>query len=454
MNGEVKASGISVNAASAALGSTAVLGMPPVEKVVVAIHGVGDQLRSSTIRYVARRFGDREKPPLPVMPLGFFSVGVGDKVQISRLDVAPNHALAKIGFAEVFWADIPRGMVKAGDTLEETKAWASTIVSRVRAAYMKQFADAQDRRMSDVDFELCAGVVEELVEAVAVLESLLFVFAKMGIFKFDLAPLLRDYVDDVQVVAEFGHYRDQIVGRFSDAMTQILEVFKTPAKLPEIHVVAHSEGTVVSFLGLLRAMSADTGADWIGQVRGLMTIGSPIDKHLVLWPNIWDGIQVKSRLDQGAVVFERSDGTDRGLRLNAPIQWRNYYDYGDPIGFELDEARQFLTKRRCTAFDFGKTDDIGFSRYILPGKAHNDYWNDADVFGHFIEDVVIPPAKGAASPVAPSSKRGVALISTALPYALAIVLHVAGVSLLFKSIVSYLDRKARKLPQWWSRRRR
>ena len=70
-------------------------GMPPLEKVVVAIHGIGSQQRSDTIRSVARRFGARSEPPLPMMPLGFFH-GEAKKVQLSRLDTAPDDERAKI----------------------------------------------------------------------------------------------------------------------------------------------------------------------------------------------------------------------------------------------------------------------------------------------------------------------------------------------------------------------
>src|SRR5262245_1001219 len=102
--------------------------MPAFETVVVAIHGIGNQLRSDTIRSVARRFGEMESPALPVMPLGFFNLGDAAVVNVSRLDVSPGHRLAGVGFAEVFWADIPRQVVKSEDTLEETKAWGNTIV--------------------------------------------------------------------------------------------------------------------------------------------------------------------------------------------------------------------------------------------------------------------------------------------------------------------------------------
>ena len=51
-----------------------------------------------------------------------------------------------------------------------------------------------------------------------------------------------------------------------------------------------------------------------------MTIGSPIDKHLVLSPELFG---------EGAPL----QSPDR------PIDWRNYYDEGDPVGFALDDAR-------------------------------------------------------------------------------------------------------------------
>src|SRR6185503_4767942 len=92
---------------------------PQLDKVVVAIHGIGSQRRSDTIRSVARRFGARSMPPLPVMPLGFFNIGRSGEVHVSRLDTTPDDPLARIGFAEVFWADIPREVVKEDDTLEE-----------------------------------------------------------------------------------------------------------------------------------------------------------------------------------------------------------------------------------------------------------------------------------------------------------------------------------------------
>lgn len=48
-----------------------------------------------------------------------------------------------------------------------------------------------------------------------------------------------------------------------------------------------SEDTVVSFLGLLEGFREPQSPGWVKQVRGFMTLGSPIDKHLALWPELF-----------------------------------------------------------------------------------------------------------------------------------------------------------------------
>ena len=58
-------------------------------------------------------------------------------------------------------------------------------------------------------------------------------------------------------------------------------------------------------------------------------------------------------------------------------------------------------------FVFPDENDHGFSRYNLPGKAHNDYFEDQHVFGHFIQQVIQPINKGKEKPEynkAPGSK--------------------------------------------------
>src|SRR5262249_1887911 len=126
----------------------------------------------------------------------------------------------------------------------------------------------------------------------------------------------------------------------------------------EIHVIAHSEGTVITFLGLLRALCEKKTPEWVKSVRGFMTIGSPINKHLILWPELWADV-----LTAPANPPRKEDR----------IRWCNYSDYGDPIGFRLKKTREWLTDHGWDGFfDFPDNQDIGFSRYPFPGKAHSD----------------------------------------------------------------------------------
>ena len=442
-----------------------------VDKIVIAIHGIGSQARSGTIRTVASRFGDRCRPPLPVMPLGYFNVGDTTEVRISYLEPGEHDEYLKhVGFAEVFWADIPKSVVKQDDLLEETKAWGRTVVSRAEATYHINIPEAE-RRLAPEDFDMAIGVVDEIIETVGVMENLLAVAAKAGVFKFDLAPLLRDYIGDVQLVADFPFQRDKILYRFHSALGKIVAAFIDHNKAigksdrPEIYIVAHSEGTVISFLGMLEAFSGKIAKDperkepdydsssWIGDVRGYMTIGSPIDKHLVLWPSLWKNVKTKIASRPGAdasIVFER-DGQPP-LTLSQKIQWRNYYDYGDPIGFQLDTAVEFLCEEKCAAFEFDTTKhDFGFSRYPLPGKAHNDYWTDAAVFGHFIDDVVRPNANSNNKADAPENLFFQGKLSMLVPFVLIFLLHFAAVFVLYKGITAFSqDAELEHLPQQMS----
>ena len=212
-------------------------------------------------------------------------------------------------------------------------------------------------------------MLEEPIQGVIIADRLVFLADKAGLFKFDLKKLLNDYLNDVQVVTEFEDYRAQLLDIFQDVLEKINRYFGRS----EIYIVAHSEGTVVSFMGLLMGLSEQ--APWARMVRGYMTIGSPLNKHVVFWPELFD-------------QFKAADADPTTPR----IPWKNYFDYGDPIGFNLQMTRNWMRERGWSGFfDFSderNEDDIGFTRYYFPGAAHNDYWTDEDVFGNFIEEVV------------------------------------------------------------------
>ena len=298
----------------------------------------------------------------------------------------PDPDLPELGLAEIYWADLPRGLAKDGYTLEETKAWAETIVERLQCRQHKRLKrpaltlgaktlrlpktlwKTPDLELSRAEFKTVKQVLTEMIESIGILEHLVAWLEKSTKFRFPLKQVLIDYVDDVQVVAEYRQLREQILKEFYLVMGGIIKA--SPAC--EIYIVAHSEGTVVSFLALLQALKSAPGDpryDWVQNVKGFMTFGSPIGKHLALWPELWTD-------------FEATRVRWRDLKK---IPWFNYYDYGDPIGFELNIARRWMAdKAQKPPFEFPSANDIGFSRYPFPGKAHNDYWRDDVVFQHFI----------------------------------------------------------------------
>jgi len=424
---------------------------PDPVKIIVAVHGIGDQFAFETVRSVADRFCQYMGVPAAI-PLGRFhnpqgSV-LGAYIPTSNLDWFPKG----LGFAEIYWADVPRELVNDAHTLEESKRWARTIVERLhlrraKAEPLTPDPTRQARPMTPLSpdellqYRLMVQVLDEMIEGVAVLERLLSLTAKMGLFRFNLNKLLNDFLNDVQVVAEFTPYRERMLAIFRSVMEAVDRQYPNA----EVYVVAHSEGTVVSFLGLLEGLSRPEPAAWTRKLKGYMTIGSPLNKHVLFWPELFDG-------------YKAPGGTPP-----ARIPWRNYYDFGDPIGFDLRTTRGWMTGAGWDRFfDFNGPEDLGerpadveagavarppralhdhgFSRYYFPGAAHNDYWQDDHVFGHFIQEVVDPRRQlKQAEPrvdytAEPPPDRVVAVLTSyVLPYALSALLVLLGVYPLYKS---------------------
>lgn len=360
-----------------------------INKIIVGVHGIGDQVQYETIQAIAYQFCRYYKIQTAI-PLGSFHNSNQDGIfVIPQGDDTP-----KLYFTEVYWADIARNPEKDGYVLEETKQWARTIVERFRARVnqykinsdleknkllvsQKDFLQKDDLYLEcdnkepvrvRLNYRMIRSVLYEAIDTIDVMEKLLFIVGKAGIFQFNLNWVLTNFLGDVQIVAEFEKHRSQIINKFIDTISKAYELDKNA----DIFVVTHSEGTVVSFLALLEVIKlGEEKHPWIRNVKGFMTLGSPIDKHLTLWPELWKNYE----------PLTSNDG------LKNKIQWRNYYDNGDPVGYELDSGRAWL-KANCNAFDFNASHDYGFSRYYLPGKAHIDYWRDDEVFDNFINEVV------------------------------------------------------------------
>jgi hypothetical protein len=404
-----------------------------VKKVFVAVHGIGDQFSYATIRSVVNQVCTYYDKPAAV-PLGSFHTGDSPFSLVPPYDRDP---FEQFSFAEVYWAEIPRTLVKDKHKLEETKQWARTLVERLRLMWKP---DGVAERRRDTDFALIGQVLSEMIQTVAVLDRLTFLANRAGLFTFDLKQLLDDFVGDVQIVTEFASERKAILAAFDSIMTRVHRDFPQA----DIHVVAHSEGTVVAFLGLLQAFRDPSQPSWARCVRGFMTIGSPIDKHLLLWP--------------GLFAKKDKEPDKPAWRPDQPIAWRNYYDHGDPVGFELNGARLWLHDNEWDGerqvFEFEAEHDIGFSRYPLPGAAHVAYWTDPAVFGHFIATVV---NKGEKNPgpraekyqTPPGSIWWKQAISYVLPYVAVTAVLAVAAYFLFRTVLGVMDPKNAQPDRFW-----
>ncbi len=392
-----------------------------VEKVIVAVHGIGDQYSYATIQSVVNQFCGYYNQPAAV-PLGNFHSG---QAAYSIPPPYPREPFGRLAFAEVYWAPIARNVTNEKYTLEETKKWARTIVERLR---LRWCVEGRKGHCHEADFRLTQQVLGEMIQTIAVVDRICFLADKAGLFTFDLKKLLDDYLGDVQIVAEFKKQRDEILTAFDELLDKIEVAFPNA----DIYLVTHSEGTVVALLGLLQAFREPEPPRWTDKVRGLMTLGSPIDKHLALWPELFG--------DNPPSVKALADRSDPQQK----IDWRNYYDFGDPVGFNLDGIREWLGANQWNGvFDFDDSHDMGFTRYPFPGKAHVDYWTDKEVFGHFISTVVeaepVAPAKAVGSELKkawpkPPDLTDKKWLSYILPYAGVIALLFVASYILYKAV--------------------
>jgi hypothetical protein len=400
-----------------------------IKRLVVAVHGIGSQYRYATIQAVASRFAGYCKQPM-TLPLGAFHsdklIRKFDSPELGAYPFGPppdyTTAFDGLGFAEAFWADIPERAVDTKNTTEESKAWARTIVDRLRV-----LDEANKRTESNlIDYNKAGTVIAEMIDTIAVLENILFLASKAGLFDFKLGQLLTDFLGDVQIVADFKDYGGDVFQRFAKTLQHLAD--RMP-NLEQIYIVAHSEGTVVALRGLLLALAAeeDEHNEWAKLVKGIMTIGSPLNKHIVLWPRLWQ---------------ELKPSPERIFR--EPIVWRNYYDLGDPVGFDLAITRDWLLQNgwlSLTAtpavFQFAENHDYGFVRYPFPGKAHNDYWEDPEVFGNFIDGVILRNDKDTKI----RGKLWARVVSWIVPYLLCAGLLATGTYILYKTLISVLHVK-------------
>lgn len=408
-----------------------------IRKVIVAVHGIGDQANFGTIQQTAHAFCRYMGVPAS-FPLGRFHGRLSSVVRALVPTSPPDPAWRPgaegtpqdpvpwpLAFAEIYWANVPREVIKEGYTLEEAKRWARTLVERLRYKASRKVGGTSADHVSQRAYEHFGRVIDDIITSVTVAERLLRVVRYAGLGDIQLKKILDDYLNDVQAVAEFYNLRRRLLDIFTDVMRQV----SRSCPDAEIYVVAHSEGTVVSFLGLIEGIA--NGESWVKDVKGLMTIGSPLNKHVLLWREIFDEYKAPA------------------VASGHKIAWHNYYEHGDPIGYNLKITYDWMADKSGQHwerfFDYDpEASDHGYAHSPLPGEAHNHYWRDDKVFGHFISNVVDPegeliPGGRYRKHPAPGGELDKKIWSYVLPYVLSTAILFVGTYILYRASRVVID---------------
>ncbi len=136
------------------------------------------------------------------------------------------------------------------------------------------------------------------------------------------------------------------------------------------------------------------GSNWIDNLESFVTLGSPIDKFLVLYPENYsylkgdlhkvDGVEVpkKQTISNAQSLFQtREEG---GM---PKVRHYNYCDEQDPVGHHLDLVHE--QEGYQLIFDNAEMDrDVVFNQYVTPGVAHIKYWEDQVLMRRILHQTV------------------------------------------------------------------
>lgn len=138
---------------------------------------------------------------------------------------------------------------------------------------------------------------------------------------------------------------------------------------------------------------------WRDHVKHFITLGSPIDKFLVLWHHNYRHM--------GPIHYTAGDAWSADWlddTITHRITHYNVCDEQDPVGHHLDVARDCSAYNNVFRTDIPVTyRDVVFRRYAVPGLAHVQYWKDQDLFDRLIREVIDERPEPQADPRSPEA---------------------------------------------------
>jgi hypothetical protein len=222
--------------------------------------------------------------------------------------------------------------------------------------------------------------------------------------------IFGEFLGDVELYGNFPHTRGEAVRLFHETMAALHQAHRNEFGDdidPHYTIIAHSLGTVMTLDAITYAfankasrksdaisqdqhivhfpgyktsgrVSAAVGAvlpelNWVQFLESYVTLGSPIDKYLVLWTENYKHFNNTEWMDRNRINHKESK-----------IRHFNYADEQDPVGHELDILE--TTPVWNELFEIGE--DVVFARYAVPGVAHVNYWQDTELF-HRILDLAV-----------------------------------------------------------------
>ena len=153
----------------------------------------------------------------------------------------------------------------------------------------------------------------------------------------------RAYRNSAWVTVDF----DRLAPKAVEIMDRFLEVLDQATRrdgCTEIHVLAHSLGTVVVHQALARATSqGSSSANPMVQITRLYTIGCPLERIRFFWPKLFEKRVDRTVVRKGRAIVE----------VGRSLQWENFWSRSDAVSSRLSSFPGLSTPENYPAKGLG-----------------------------------------------------------------------------------------------------
>jgi hypothetical protein len=324
-----------------------------------------------------------------------------------------------IRFVDMHWADVMQGHFdQYGESVE---TWTQSLIDRLNTK-LKLSEQGED-------FLWMTSLLMSIRKSVLPIKNLLSTKQRiMAGSSHELNDtVFNRFLGDAQLYGEYPQTRGEAVYRFHEKMHELHQAHYQHSSCkddegniikPRYVILAHSLGSIMSFDSLILAhgktktfthehdgkvseyeiLDVDVlkrntplrgyeshdhkneketkrppGVDWLKYVDTFITLGSPIDKYLLLWSQNYTHL-INTKRDSDVAWLRHMS------KEHQAIKHYNYCDEQDPVGHELNTAYTAEVVQEL----FERKDDAVFMRYNVPGVAHINYWDDVPLLRYLI----------------------------------------------------------------------